>query len=214
MTKEEIKLNTIISRLTRIENILMIMTHNLDRDHDHEYDQFKAQKRSDHDKSDQIIDQDLIDWFVDFLLANDIDPKHRDFTPKLRNIRYFWQKFDTISNPVNYVKSFLPRQVSPAADEPAKNALQLPPLTQDQVDSLEPMLTVDIVHQVWDLMPSLKQLSRTYQNLRKNPAYVSIAVKLAVKFGLLSLDVHDHDHEQPNVIEQLDFIAEADEQAP
>lgn len=188
MNSTDIKLNLIIKELNQIKSVMMIILENSNLDLDLDLIKSKLYQ-SDHDHDDhqnQISDQDLIEWYRNFLKDNGIDPDGRNYEACLRNIRYFYNKFPDIINPFKYQRSFMPEKIEVYKPEETEDLKLIFGLEADLVEKKCPELNKDIINKVKEENPRLSNLE--IRNILKDPPgmFTRIFTAKAINMGLIN----------------------------
>ena len=183
------KLNMIIGKLNSMESKLdflvkaMIKSDLIRSDSDLDHDLILFEKRSDQDHD--LSDQDLIEWFSNFLRSNGVDPEHRPLESIIRNIRYFYRKIDNIGNPATYAMKFCPPQKKPPEPEPEKEITEIYgydiSLVIDSCQYLDRKMIQSIVKQC----PSMPMASNAPDHILENSTLVKLYTAKALELGLI-----------------------------
>ena len=190
MNSTDIKLNLIIKELNQIKSVMMILLENSNQDLDLDLIKSKLDQ-SDHDHDDhqdQINDQDLINWYRNFLSENGIDPDGRNYEACLRNIRYFYNKFPDIKNPFKYQISFMPEKIEVYKPEETEDLKLIFGLEASLVEEKCSFLTKEIINKVKEENPRLSNVE--IRNILKDPPgmFTRIFTAKAINMGLISKD--------------------------
>lgn len=182
---DQAKLNMIIGKINQMEAMIMALIRVIDHDHVIDLDQINIKSSAhDHDQ-DQDQDQDLIEWYKEFLTDNGVDPENRDYGPAIRSIRYFRQRFATISNPSKYGMTFLPKQKQKPPADPAESSDFVLGIPIQDVKAKVEYLDQHTFNQVVAKKPSILTIAKTLDKALDNEYKRNVVTAYAIQLGLL-----------------------------
>lgn len=188
MDSTEIKLNLLIKKIAHLESLVLLLVkdQNLDPNLIHDLDHSQINK-SDLDHDHDLSDEDLVNWFKDFISENGISPDGRDFNSIIRNIRYFRSKYSELTNPVKYALRFLPVQRLKTPTPPEDDDSLILGLDRNLVESNTDKLTSDIIKKLHESDPDLKKLSFSPGQAMKTTFLRNILTAKAIKAKLIDI---------------------------
>ena len=182
----EKQFNQILIKLSSIEKLLRVMIKINDPDSDHDHSNQSALDHDhDHDQP-KLTDEDIISWYVKFLVDNGVDPDHRDFSSKIRNIRYFHKVFDSVTNPLKYQMSFLPRQKLPETESLDEDPNLIFGIDRKLVESMSEKLTPEIINQVRTLCPFLHAAPKSDKKIIDTTMWKNVFTAKAIELQLFT----------------------------
>lgn len=185
MSDTDIKLATIIKKINHLEKLVLVLLKDQDLDQilDLDHDQSSTQNH-DHRSSD-LSDDELVNWYADFLRENGVDPEHRDLYKITRNIRYFHANFDTRTNPAKYAMSFLPAQTKPKTPKEVVEEMDENGFTVTYLMSRIEELTDEVIQATIEQSTRISDMIAKSPRMRKTAMFRSACLSEALRLKLL-----------------------------